>query len=40
MQLSSNQIAEILPHCYPFALVDRITDARRANGPGGSSASA
>ena len=26
MQLSSNQIAEILPHRYPFALVDRITD--------------
>ena len=26
MQLSSNQIAEILPHCYPFALVDRIVD--------------
>ena len=26
MQLNSNQIAEILPHRYPFALVDRITD--------------
>ena len=26
MQLSSNQIAEILPHRYPFALGDRITD--------------
>ena len=26
MQLSSNQIAEILPHRYPFALVDRITE--------------
>ena len=26
MELSSNQIAEILPHRYPFALVDRITD--------------
>ena len=25
MQLNSNQIAEILPHRYPFALVDRIT---------------
>ena len=24
--LNSNQIAEILPHRYPFALVDRITD--------------
>ena len=26
MQLSSNQIAEILPHRYPLALVDRITE--------------
>ena len=26
MPLNSNQIAEILPHRYPFALVDRITD--------------
>ena len=26
MELSSNQIAQILPHRYPFALVDRITD--------------
>ena len=26
MQLNSNQIAQILPHCYPFALVDRIVD--------------
>ena len=26
MQLNSNQIAEIIPHRYPFALVDRITD--------------
>ena len=26
MKLNSNQIAEILPHRYPFALVDRITD--------------
>lgn len=26
MQLNSNQIAQILPHRYPFALVDRITD--------------
>ena len=26
MALHSNQIAEILPHRYPFALVDRITD--------------
>lgn len=25
MQLNSNQIAELLPHRYPFALVDRIT---------------
>lgn len=26
MQLNSNQIAELLPHRYPLALVDRITD--------------
>ena len=26
MQLNSNQIAQLLPHRYPFALVDRITD--------------
>ena len=26
MQLNSDQIAQILPHRYPFALVDKITD--------------
>lgn len=26
LQLNSNQIADILPHRYPFALVDRIID--------------
>lgn len=26
MELDSNQIQEILPHRYPFQLVDRITD--------------
>ena len=26
LQLNSNEIADILPHSYPFALVDRITD--------------
>ena len=26
MQYDSDQIAEILPHRYPFALVDRIVD--------------
>ena len=26
MQLDSNQIAKILPHRYPFALLDRIVD--------------
>ena len=26
LQYDSNQIAEILPHRYPFALVDRIVD--------------
>lgn len=28
LQLNSNEIAEILPHRYPFALVDRITDGK------------
>ena len=28
MELNSNQIAEILPHRYPFALVDRIVDGK------------
>ena len=31
MQLDSNQIAEILPHRYPFALVDRITDGEEGS---------
>ena len=26
MELNSNEIAEILPHRYPFALVDKISD--------------
>ena len=26
MELNSNQIAQLLPHRYPFALVDRISD--------------
>ena len=26
MELNSNQIQEILPHRYPFLLVDRITE--------------
>ena len=26
LQLNSNEIAKILPHRYPFALVDRIVD--------------
>lgn len=26
LQLNSNEIAEILPHRYPFALVDKIVD--------------
>lgn len=26
VELNSNQIAELLPHRYPFALVDRISD--------------
>lgn len=35
MKLNSNQIAEILPHRYPFALVDRIDECEpgvRASG--------
>ena len=28
LQYDSNQIAEILPHRYPFALVDRIVDGK------------
>lgn len=31
MQLDSNQIAQILPHRYPFALVDRITDGEEGS---------
>ena len=26
MELNSNQIQEIIPHRYPFLLVDRITE--------------
>ena len=33
MQLNSNQIAEIIPHRYPFALVDRIVDGVTVNEP-------
>ena len=41
LQLNSNEIAEILPHRYPFALVDRITDGESGvPGPRVSSASA
>lgn len=28
MQLDSNQIQEIIPHRYPFLMVDRITDCQ------------
>lgn len=31
MQLDSNQILQILPHRYPFALVDRITDGEEGS---------
>ena len=31
MQLDSNQISQILPHRYPFALVDRITDGEEGS---------
>ena len=30
-ELNSNQIAQILPHRFPFALVDRITDYESAS---------
>ena len=26
MELNSNQIEEILPHRYPFLMIDRITE--------------
>ena len=32
MELNSNQIQEILPHRYPFQLVDRSQILNRANG--------
>ena len=35
MELNSNQIAELLPHRYPFALVDRITDYEPGKGAKG-----
>ena len=38
-ELNSNQIAQILPHRFPFALVDRITDYE-PGGPRAASASA
>ena len=31
--LTAEQIAAILPHRYPFALVDRILTTSRASGP-------
>ena len=40
LQLNSNEIDEILPHRYPFALVDRILDYEPVCGPRASSASA
>ncbi len=39
LQLNSNEIAEILPHRYPFALVDRITDGESGAWARASSAS-
>ena len=36
--LTSEQIAAILPHRYPFALVDRILTTSRASGPSAASA--
>lgn len=40
MELNSDQIAQLLPHRYPFALVDRILDCEPASGPKAASASA
>ena len=40
MQLNSNEIAKILPHRFPFALVDRITDYEPGDGQKESSVSA
>lgn len=37
--LTAAQIALILPHRYPFALLDKITDYTPASGPAASSAS-
>ena len=31
LELDTAQIAQILPHRYPFALVDRITDGKRGS---------
>ena len=36
--LNSEEIAALLPHRYPFALVDRILDYERASGPSAASA--
>ena len=36
--LTSEQIATILPHRYPFALVDRILDYEPGSGPSAASA--
>lgn len=35
MELNSNQIQEILPHRYPFLLVDRITECTPGQGATG-----
>ncbi len=36
--LNSEEIAALLPHRYPFALVDRIWTTSRASGPSAASA--
>ena len=36
--MSATEIEEILPHRYPFALVDKILDYTPANGRGASNA--
>lgn len=33
MELNIEQIKELIPHRYPFLLVDRITNVCPANGP-------
>ena len=40
LRLDSNQIANVLPHRFPLAMVDRIVDGEEGSGRAASSASA